>query len=134
VPIGVFFVFGATMAAYAALTLAFPGTPLDALWALNKGGHQGLLWLGRIAAIPFMVLSVALACTAVGWFRRRRWGWILGVTVIGINMAGDLSQVAMGERLKGVVGVVIAGAVLIYMTRPAIKRIFSKDCMSGFGK
>ena len=110
------------MAAYAAVTLAFPGTPLDALWALNKRGHEGLLWLGRIAAIPFVVLSVALACAAVGWFRRRRWGWVLGVTIIGINLAGDLSQVVMGEGLKGVVGVVIAGALLIYMTRPGIRK------------
>lgn len=121
-PIGVFFIFGATTAAYAAITLAWPGTALDALWALNKRGHEGLVWLGEIAAIPFVVVSIALACAAVGWFRRRRWGWVLGVTIIGINIAGDVSQVVMGERLKGAVGVVIAGALLIYMTRPGIRK------------
>ena len=113
------------MAAYAAITLAWPGTPLDSLWVLNKHGHEGLLWLGRIAAIPFVALSVALACAAAGWFRRRRWGWVLGVTIIGINLAGDLSQVVMGERLKGVVGVAIAGALLGYMTRPGIRKHFA---------
>ncbi len=112
------------MAAYAAITMAFPGTPLDSLWALNKRGHEGLVWLGRIAAIPFVVLSVALVFAAVGWLRRRRWGWVLGVTIIGINMAGGLSQVVMGERLKGAVGVVIAGALLGYMTRSRIRKYF----------
>ena len=124
IPIGVFFVFGATMAAYAAITLTWPGTPLDALWALNKRGHEGLLWLGRIAAIPFIVLSVALAFAAVGWFRRRRWGWILGVTIIGINMVGDLSQLVMGEQWKGAVGVLIAGALLTYMVKPGVRKYF----------
>ncbi len=125
VPLGVFFIFGATMAAYAAITLAWPGTPLDALWGLNMRGREGLLWLGRIAAVPFVVLSAALACAAVGWFRRRRWGWVLGVTIIGINMAGDVSQIVLGEQWKGAVGVVIAGALLIYMTRPGMRKYFA---------
>jgi hypothetical protein len=124
IPIGVFFIFGATMAAYAAITLGFPGTPLDAMWALNKPGHEGLVWLGKIAAVPFVLLSIALACAAAGWFRRRRWGWILGVTIIGINMAGDLSQVVMGERWKGGVGVAIAGTLLGYMVRPRVRKYF----------
>jgi hypothetical protein len=122
----VFFVFGATMAAYAAFTLAWPGTPLDALWALNKRGHEGLATLGRMAAIPFGALSAALACAAVGWFRRCYWGWILGVTVIGINMAGDLGQLVMGEGPKGALGVAVAGALLVYMTRPGVRTYFPR--------
>jgi hypothetical protein len=124
IAIGVFFVFGATMAVYAAITLAFPGTVLDVLWALNQRGHEGLAELGRIAAVPFMLLSAALARAAVGWFGRRRWGWILGVAIIGINMAGDLGQLVMGEWLKGVVGVVIAGALLFYMMTPGVRKYF----------
>ena len=81
VPIGVFFVLGATMAAYAAVTLLKPGTFLDALWVLNKPAHEQLAWLGGIAALPFGVLSVALGCAAVGWFRRRHWGWVLGTSI-----------------------------------------------------
>ena len=129
IPIGVFFVFGATMAAYAAITLAWPGTPLDALWVLNSRGHEGLATLGRIASVPFCVLSAALACAAVGWFRRRRWGWVLGVTIIGINMAGDLGQLVIGERLRGIVGVVIAGALLAYMTRPGVRNYFRRGAV-----
>ena len=47
VPIGIFFLFGATMAAYAAVTLLKPGTALDALWTLNKAGHAQLASLGN---------------------------------------------------------------------------------------
>jgi hypothetical protein len=127
VPIGVFFVFGATMAAYAAVTLLIPGTFLDALWVLNKQGHDGLAALGRLAALPFIALSPMLVLAAVGWFRRRRWGWVLGITIIAINMAGDLSQIIVGERWKGAVGVVIAGLLLVYMTRAGVREYFRPD-------
>ena len=122
--IGAFFVFGATMAAYAAVTLAKPGTFLDALWVLNKRGHARLILLGRGAVLLFAVLSVLLGMAAVGWFRRKYWGWILGVTIIAINATGDLINGVMGEWLKGVVGVAIAGLLLIYMTRPTVRNYF----------
>lgn len=124
VPIGVFFVFGATMAAYAAVTLLRPGTFLDALWVVNKRGHAGLILLGRSAGLLFIVLSVLLALAAVGWFRRRKWGWVLGVTIVAINMAGDVVNLVRREGLKGALGVVIAGMLLIYMTRAGVRSYF----------
>ena len=121
---GAFFVFGATMAAYAAATLLKPGTVLDLLWALNKTGHAQLAALGRGAGLGFVVLSALLCATSVGWFRRRFWGWILGVTIIAINAAGDLVNLVIGEHLKGAVGVAIAGLLLFYMTRSGVRDYF----------
>ncbi len=112
------------MAAYAAITLLVPGTPLDALWALNQQGHRGLVALGRFGALPFAVLSPMLGLAAIGWFGRRRWGWALGVTIIAINMAGDLGQIFFGERWKGALGVPIAGLLLVYMTRRPVRSFF----------
>ena len=124
--IGAFFVFGATMAAYAAFTLLKPGTFLDALWALNPRGHAGLVLLGKGAVLLFAVLSVLLGLSAVSWFRRKYWGWTVGVAIIAINATGDLINAVMGERLKGAVGVVIAGLLLLYMTRPAVRNYFRR--------
>jgi len=61
---------------------------------------------------------------AVGWFRRRYWGWVLGVTIIAINALGDIVNLVRGEGLKGAVGVAIAGLLLIYMTRPGVRSYF----------
>jgi hypothetical protein len=124
IPIGAFFVFGATMAAYAAVTLLKPGTFLDALWGLNRRGHEGLAGFGRLAALPFCILSPMLALAAAGWFRRRRWGWVLGVTIIAINAAGDLVNLALAEHLKGALGLAIAGLLLFYMTRNGVRNYF----------
>jgi uncharacterized membrane protein (DUF2068 family) len=122
--IGAFFVFGATMAAYAAVTLLTPGTFLDALWVLNKQGHAQLASLGGGAVLLFAVLSLLLGLAAVGWFRRRRWGWMLGSAIIAINLAGDVVNLARGEGLKGAVGVLIAGLLLIYLMRPRVRNCF----------
>jgi hypothetical protein len=42
VPLGVFFLFGTTMTAYAAVTLLKPGTTLDRLWTVPKAHPQCL--------------------------------------------------------------------------------------------
>ena len=124
--IGVFLVFGAIMAAYAAATLLKPGTVLDGLWVLNKTGHAQLASLGKGVALGFVVLSALLCATAVGWFRRCYWGWILGTTIIAINAVGDLINGVMGEWRKGAVGVVIAGLLLFYMTRSGVRKYFGR--------
>ena len=95
---------------------------------LNKQGHEGLTGLGRMAAVPFGILAPMLCLAAVGWFRRRYWGWVLGVTIIAINMAGDVGQNGViGERLKGAVGVAIAGLLLTYMTRVGVRGYFRRE-------
>jgi hypothetical protein len=125
--LGAFFVFGAVMATYAAITLLVPGTALDRLWAMNRNGHNQLLQIGRGGALLFVVLAIALSFVAVGWFRRRAWGWALGTAVITVNMFGDLGQIAFGERSKGLLGVIIAGMLLIYLTRPSVRTYFQKS-------
>ena len=124
IPIGAFFLFGATMSGYAAITLLKPGTVLDRLWVLNKTGHAQFASLGKGAGFGFIVLSALLCSASVGWFKRRYWGWALGTTIVAFNAAGDLVNLVIGEHLKGAVGVAIAGLLLIYMTRTEVRNFF----------
>src|SRR5262249_11094502 len=110
---------------YAAFTLAVPGTILDQLWRLNPEGHVELSSLGRIIAVPFLFLAVALLFAGIGWFMRRKWGWILGTVLIAINLAGDLfNLIFRQELLKGSIGVAVAGLLLLYLTRPSVRAYF----------
>jgi hypothetical protein len=118
------------MAVYAGFTLLVPGTFLDALWGLNKPGHDGLAALGRLAALPFVILCPMLGLAALGWFRRRRWGWVLGITIIAINMTGDLGQLFLGKRWKGAIGLVVAGLLLSYMARRRVRDYFGEEVRS----
>ena len=122
--VGGFFFFGAVMATLAAATLLKPGTALDRAWALNPIAHVQLMSMGRLMGVPFLAVAFALLMAGVGWFRRRRWGWMLGTSLIVVNLIGDLANAIQGERMKGVIGVVIAGLLLVYMTRPRMRSYF----------
>jgi hypothetical protein len=122
-PLGIFFFFGSVMATYAAVTLLEPGTFLDRAWQLNPTGHAELSSLGRAIGIPFLLLAAALLAAGIGWFRRRRWGWILGTTIIAVNLTGDAIHLLTGD-LKSLVGIPIAGLLLFYMTRNRVRNYF----------
>jgi hypothetical protein len=123
--IGVFFFFGAIMASLAAVTLLWPGTSLDRVWALNPRAHAQLAPFGRAIGIPFLLLAAALVAAGIGWFRRRLWGWRLAVAIIATQILGDVMNCFMGDWQRGGVGVVIAGALLFVILRPQLRIVFS---------
>jgi hypothetical protein len=123
--IGTFLFFGAMMAALAATTLLWPGTFLDRAWRLNLTAYQQLAPLGSKIGILFLLLSVALLASGIGWFRCRLWGWRLAVAILATQVLGDLINLARGDWLRGGIGVAIAGALLAYLLRPQIKAAFS---------
>ncbi|MGC2184456.1 MAG: hypothetical protein WA637_14345 [Terriglobales bacterium] len=120
-----FLFFGAAMALLAGTTLVFPGTILDRAWRLNPVAYAQLAPLGGPVGIVFLLLAVVLSVAATGWWCRRRWGWVLAVVIISIQVLGDFMNLLRGDVLRGAVGVVIAGALLFYMTRPRVRAVFA---------
>ncbi len=117
-------VFGATMATLAGITLLFPGSFLDPIWRLNPEAGEQLRQLGRGIGIAFLGLGAAMVAAAIGWIKRRFWGWALAVIIIASQVLGDLVNALRGEFWKGAVGVAIAGALLVYLLRPNVMRAF----------
>jgi hypothetical protein len=68
---------------------------------------------------------VALTTAGLGWFRRRLWGWRLAVVIIGIQVLGDISNCVRGDWLRGGTGVIIAGALLLFLLQPRIRATFT---------
>jgi hypothetical protein len=110
---GIFLFFGAVTAGLAATTLLWRGTALDRLWALNPNAHKQLL------------LSAALSAAGIGWFRRRLWGWRPAVAIISTQVLGDVVNCVRGDLLRGGIGVIIAGALLLFLLRPTIRAMFT---------
>jgi hypothetical protein len=125
--VGVFLFFGMSMASLAGATLVWRGTFLDRIWQLNPTTYAQLAPWGRSVAAVFSLLAVALGAAAVGWFRRRLWGWRLTVAIIAIQVIGDLVNFLRGDFVRGPIGILIAGALLIYLLRRDVKGTFVSD-------
>lgn len=123
--IGIFLFFGASMASLAAITLLWRGTALDQIWSLNPTAYKQLAPLGRAIGLLFLLLGASLALAGIGWFQRRLWGWRLAVAIIAIQLLGDALNCVRGDWLHGGIGIVIAGALLLFLLRPQIKGEFA---------
>jgi len=107
------------------MTLLRPGSILEAIWKLYPARRAVLMpyrvWLGP----GFLILAIAMASASIGCFRRRVWGWWLAVVIFLINGLGDAGQILIGHLLEGGIGVAVAGAVLFYLSRTTVRRVFT---------
>lgn len=113
------------MASLAAITLLWRGTPLDRLWVLNPMAYKRLAPLGITVGILFLLLGAALVTAGVGWFGHRLWGWRLAVVIIATQVVGDVVSCVRGDLLRGGTGVIIAGALLLFLLQPKIRDGFA---------
>ena len=81
--------------------------------------------MGKTVGLLFLSLAVALTLAATVWLKRRRWGWQLAVAIIGTQVLGDFVNIFFGRAVQGLVGVTIAGALLLYITRPYVRAAFA---------
>jgi hypothetical protein len=81
--------------------------------------------LGRAVGILFLLLGVALITAGIGWFRRRLWGWRLAVAIISTQVLGDVVNCVRGDWLRGGTGVIIAGALLLFLLQPRTRAAFA---------
>jgi hypothetical protein len=112
------------MAALAGTMLVWPGTLLDRLWTLNQPAHKVLAPAGNFLGPLFFLLSVSLVIAVVGWFKQRVWGWRLTVLIVSTQVIGDFVNLVRGDLLHGGTGLLIAGALLLYLLRTDIRTAF----------
>jgi hypothetical protein len=123
--VGIFLLFGATMASLAATTLLWRGTLLDRLWDLNPIAYKQLAPLGNTIGILFLLLGAALTAAGIGWFRRRLWGWRLAVVIIATQVLGGVVNCVRGDLLRGGTGFIIAAALLLFLLQHKVRTAFA---------
>jgi hypothetical protein len=122
--IAVFFALATVILVSVGLALVFPGSALEAVW-LAYPARRAILMPYRVWLGPgFLALAVIMAAASVGGFRQRRWGWWLAVAIFAVNGLSDAAQLLLGHIVEGGIGVLAAGAILFYLTRPGIKHAY----------
>ena len=96
----IFFLVGTLLSFLAGLSLLSPLACLNEMWRLNPHGHEGLLRIGYWAVALLFAASASCAIAAVGLWKRARWGHILAITLIGINLLSDIVNTVLGYRAQ----------------------------------
>lgn len=119
-----FFLIAAVVAALASFTMLITGTAIDDIWKLKEHDYHQMLHHRIPLGLGFALLAVLLALAAIGWVRRRRWGWLLSALIFGANFAADLVVLATSRSWTNVVPVAIEGLVLTWILLPHTKAEF----------
>lgn len=66
-----------------------------------------------------MMLVVGTACcfAAIGLWRGTLWGTRLAITILVVNMIGDLGNALVNYDFKTLIGLPIATAIIVYLAR-----------------
>jgi hypothetical protein len=117
--LAIFFAFGACMCGLTVGLLLFPCSALDSLWRLNPEAHAVFQRIGGLSILLMAIVGVACALAAIGLARNAIWGRWLGILILAVNLAGDLTNALVRHDPRTFVGVPIAGAMIFYLVRGA---------------
>ena len=113
----VFFAVGATMCALTMVLLLFPESGLDWLWRLNPEAHSALQSLGNLSILLMFIVGAGCAFAAVGLWRNAVWGIRMALTILWLNMVGDLGNALVRHDYRSLIGLPIGGAMIFYLAR-----------------
>ena len=108
------------------ISLLLPGTPLDAIWLLRPDRQALLMPYRQYVGPGFLALAIPMALASVGCFLGKPWGWWLAVAIFAANGIGDAVQLLTGHLLEGAFGLVVAGALIFWLTRPQVRAAFGR--------
>ena len=117
-----FFMVGMCASGLAAISLAFPGGILEAIWRVNPRGREGLGGLGVLGILLMTLVCGLCALSAFGLWRGLQLGRTLAITMLAINSVGD---VASGDR-RTLIGLPIAAALILYLTTRRVREFFGR--------
>jgi hypothetical protein len=118
------FLFGTVASFVSFVALLFPGSFLEPIWKLNPRAHEGFATMGRWAIVLMCVVCLACALTAVGLWRGARWGYWLAVSMLAVNLLGDVANVLLLKERKALIGVPIVVVILIYLASRRVRDFF----------
>ena len=123
----IFFLAGTLISFVAGVSLLVPSSFFETMWRINPRGHEGLLRIGLWAVVLLFAASISCAASAIGLWRKARWGHAIAVTLITINLLSDIANAVRDTEPRAIVGVPIALALLLYLLSKSVRDFFRAD-------
>ena len=128
----ILFMIGVVASFISAISLSFPGSLLEPIWRLNPHAHEAFRQIGKWAIALMTLVCLACVCTAVGLWRMRRWGYWLAVSMLTLNLLGDVINVISGTERKAIVGIPIVVFLLAYLMRKQTRECFKSSTAADY--
>src|SRR6266513_2580961 len=119
-----FFAFGSLMALLASLGLLLSGGVLEPMWRLNPQAQVALTALHSWGVVLMLIVGIACGLAAIGLWTRALWGHHLAVSILAVNIVGDVLNAAVGGDLRALIGIPIGGAMILYLLRSRTGELF----------
>ena len=74
--------------------------------------------------VLFFFVGSACAIAAVGLWRGARWGYVVGIIVLSINLLGDVVNVVFGTEPIAAIGIPIVIVILVYLMSQRVRVFF----------
>ena len=103
-----------------ALTLAlllFPGSAFDSLWRLNPEARLAFQSLGSWSFVLMLTVGTACLLAALGLWRGAVWGTRLALTILSVNLIGDLANTLLRRDYRALIGLPVGAAMIFYLVR-----------------
>ena len=123
--LAVFFAFGAMMCALVLALLLFPGSPLDSVWRLNPEARLAFRSLGNWSFLLMLTVGIACLFAAIGLWRGTVWGTRVALTILSINIIGDIVNALFRHDYRALIGLPVGAAIIFFLVRSGD---WSKGC------
>ena len=122
--LSLFFGLGSLIASLALLGLLFPDGVLEPMWRLNRYAQVALMELRWWGIGLMLVVTIACALAAIGVWIRAPWGHRLALTILAVNLLGDVLNAVVRGDLRTLIGIPIGGAIILYLVNPRTRAQF----------
>jgi len=119
----------ALIALIVGISTLLPGTPLDIVWNIKNSFPPDFrtIMIGKVFGSFILILGIVMMASVYGLIRGNKIAWWIIVIVFTANLVGDLVSVILGKGIDNIMGILIVGVLLIYMTRPSVRRYFNNN-------
>jgi hypothetical protein len=129
--LSVFFAFGAAASFLSFVSLLFPGSFLGPMWRLNPQARESFAGMGWWAIALMCVVCAACSAAEAGLWRGARWGHRAAVSLLAINLLGDVANVVTGAEPRAAVGIPIVLIIIAFLLRRRVRGFFHKTARAG---